>query len=110
MVLTFGLTKEPSKLHVYLRMHKINYFRQHLLNMVVIHIRYTPGQKFAYWEHLGCKLRVEIGAQEMAQSCCTLAVSSVAGQVAKRIQGLPWDGHELIKQIQMHGQFKWLRI
>ena len=48
--------------------------------------RYTPGQKFAYyWQHLGIKLRVEIGAQEMAKSCCTLRVSTVAGQVVYRL-------------------------
>ena len=35
--------------------------------------KYTPGQKFAHWEHKGVKLRVEVGPREAARKRCTLA-------------------------------------
>ena len=41
--------------------------------------RYTPGQKFAHWEHKGVKLRVEVGPREAARKRCTLAKTFQAG-------------------------------
>ena len=41
--------------------------------------KYTPGQKFAHWEHKGVKLRVEVGPREAARKRCTLAKTFQAG-------------------------------
>ncbi|KAL3913156.1 MAG: hypothetical protein SGPRY_008085 [Prymnesium sp.] len=49
--------------------------------------KYTPGQKFAYWEHRGVRLRVEVGPQEAARHCCTLALTRAPGVPAERING-----------------------
>merc|ERR1711934_16107 len=32
--------------------------------------QYPPGQKFAYWEHLGLKYRVEIGPEDLEKKQC----------------------------------------
>jgi hypothetical protein len=47
--------------------------------------KYTPGQKFAHWEHKGVKLRVEVGPREAEKGCCTLARTFKPGEPAKRI-------------------------
>ena len=37
------------------------YLAQFSLNVWVDQrTKYTPGQKFAYWEHIGVKLRIEV--------------------------------------------------
>lgn len=48
--------------------------------------KYTPGQKFAYWEHKGVQLRVEVGPREAERGCCTVARTWVAGEQAHRVQ------------------------
>ena len=50
--------------------------------------RYTPGQKFAHWEHKGVKLRVEVGPREAARKRCTLAKTFQAGVPARRLTGV----------------------
>jgi len=50
--------------------------------------KYTPGQKFAHWEHKGVRLRVEIGPREAEASVCTVALTLEAGSVAKRFNGV----------------------
>ncbi|KAF4668922.1 hypothetical protein FOZ61_005433 [Perkinsus olseni] len=44
---------------------------------------YTPGQKFAYWEHLGVKYRVEIGPNDVAQSQCVVVRADEPGEWLK---------------------------
>ena len=53
--------------------------------------KYTPGQKFAHWEHKGVALRVEVGPREAARSCCTLARTLNPGDPARRIAGVAAD-------------------
>lgn len=48
--------------------------------------KYTPGQKFAHWEHKGVMLRVEVGPREAERGCCTVARTWVAGEQAHRVQ------------------------
>lgn len=48
--------------------------------------KYTPGQKFAHWEHKGVKLRVEIGPREAERGCCTVARTFTPGFPAHRTQ------------------------
>lgn len=49
--------------------------------------KFTPGQKFAHWEHRGVKLRVEVGPREAEKGCCTLARTFEPGSVARRETG-----------------------
>ncbi|EER06569.1 prolyl-tRNA synthetase, putative [Perkinsus marinus ATCC 50983] len=44
---------------------------------------YTPGQKFAYWEHLGVKYRVEIGPNDVAQNQCVVVRADEPGEWLK---------------------------
>ena len=46
--------------------------------------KYTPGQKFAHWEHKGVTLRVEVGPREAERNCCTLTRTFQAGEVGHR--------------------------
>lgn len=48
--------------------------------------KYTPGQKFAHWEHKGVMLRVEVGPREAERGCCTVARTWKAGEQAHRVQ------------------------
>lgn len=50
--------------------------------------KYTPGQKFAYWEHRGVKLRVEVGPKEAMKGNCTLACTRSPGVPAERLNGV----------------------
>ncbi len=53
--------------------------------------KYTPGQKFAHWEHKGVRLRVEVGPREAARACCTLARTFEPGEPARRVSGVGID-------------------
>ena len=46
--------------------------------------KYTPGQKFAHWEHKGVTLRVEVGPREAEKGWCTVARTFAAGEQAHR--------------------------
>ena len=46
--------------------------------------KYTPGQKFAHWEHKGVKLRIEVGPREAEKGHCTVARTFVPGEPAHR--------------------------
>ena len=48
--------------------------------------KYTPGQKFAHWEHKGVLLRVEVGPREAERGCCTIARTFTPGHPAHRVQ------------------------
>lgn len=50
--------------------------------------KYTPGQKFAHWEHRGVKLRVEVGPREAERGCCTVARTFTPGEPAHRLEGV----------------------
>jgi len=57
--------------------------------------RYTPGQKFAHWEHRGCMLRVEIGPEDLNTNSCQVCLSKTPGDyksVDKRRVPLPPSG------------------
>jgi len=41
--------------------------------------QYTPGQKFAYWEHLGVKHRVEIGPEDLKKFTCRVVRADKPG-------------------------------
>ena len=50
--------------------------------------KYTPGQKFAHWEHKGVRLRVEIGPREAERGMCSLARVFEPGVPAHRVQNV----------------------
>lgn len=50
--------------------------------------KYTPGQKYAYWEHLGVKVRLEMGPKEVESEKVTVSFCSVPGEVGQRWQNL----------------------
>ncbi len=62
--------------------------------------KFTPGQKFAHWEHRGVMLRVEVGPEEASQGCCTLARCFEAGVPAKRIQGVAVEAQGLLARLE----------
>ena len=41
--------------------------------------QYTPGQKFAYWEHLGVKHRVEVGPEDIKKGTCRIVRADKPG-------------------------------
>jgi len=63
--------------------------------------KYTPGQKFAYWEHLGVVMRVEIGPEDLSKKTCTLRYSPEAGKVAENLGSFSYRGRcrDLLDQI-----------
>ena len=40
---------------------------------------YSPGQKFAYWEHMGVKFRIEIGPEDISQGICRAVKAETPG-------------------------------
>jgi hypothetical protein len=40
---------------------------------------YSPGQKFAYWEHMGVKFRIEIGPEDISQGICRVVRADKPG-------------------------------
>lgn len=40
---------------------------------------YSPGQKFAYWEHMGVKFRIEIGPEDISQGICRVVKAETPG-------------------------------
>ena len=40
---------------------------------------YSPGQKFAYWEHLGVQFRIEIGPEDIAKGVCRVVRAQKPG-------------------------------
>jgi hypothetical protein len=40
---------------------------------------YSPGQKFAYWEHMGVKHRIEIGPEDISQGVCRVVRADTPG-------------------------------
>ena len=40
---------------------------------------YSPGQKFAYWEHMGVKFRIEVGPGDIAEGVCRVVRSDNPG-------------------------------
>jgi len=61
--------------------------------------KYTPGQKFAHWEHKGVLLRVEIGPREADKGWCTVARTFVAGESAHRVPRVPISSKSLPEEV-----------
>lgn len=40
---------------------------------------YSPGQKFAYWEHMGVQFRIEIGPEDIAAGVCRVVRAEKPG-------------------------------
>lgn len=66
---------------------------------------YTPGQKFAYWEHIGVMLRVEIGPKDIETKTCTISKAQEAGkyQTTERHQGVSLSGADLLHRLKGMG-------
>merc|ERR1740121_1784606 len=57
--------------------------------------QYTPGQKFAHWEHRGVMLRVEIGPEDLKKGQCRVCLAKSPGDyksVQKRNVRMPPAG------------------
>jgi hypothetical protein len=61
--------------------------------------KYTPGQKFAHWEHRGVLLRVEVGPREAERGCCTVARTFTPGEPAHRLEGVSVDTAALLREL-----------
>ena len=62
--------------------------------------KYTPGQKFAHWEHKGVKLRVEVGPREAENNCCTVARTFTPGQPAQRQTRVQIAAEPLLEELE----------
>ena len=62
--------------------------------------KYTPGQKFAHWEHKGVKLRIEVGPREAERGCCTLARTFTPGEPASRTHGVRIEAQTLPAELE----------
>jgi hypothetical protein len=62
--------------------------------------KYTPGQKFAHWEHKGVVLRVEVGPREAERGCCTVARSFKPGEPAIRTQRVAIEAQGLGAELE----------
>mmetsp|Transcript_14676 Transcript_14676/g.19252 ORF Transcript_14676/g.19252 Transcript_14676/m.19252 type:complete len:277 (-) Transcript_14676:812-1642(-) len=67
----------------------------------------TPGQKYAYWEHIGVRFRAEIGPQELEANSICLSKTTTPGNLAKRwkkVKVLSRDDiHKLIQRLKTEG-------
>ena len=74
----------------------------------------TPGQKYNYWEHVGVKVRAEIGPQEAAKGEVVLSKLTTPGEVAQRWKGLkvksPLDVKAFVKRVKEEGAYEWIDI
>eukprot|EP00937_MAST-01D_sp_MAST-1D-sp2_P004198 g4198.t1 len=70
--------------------------------------KYTPGQKFAYWEHLGVMLRIELGPKDIPRSTCSLCRVHEAGDYkgADRVKDVPLAGQALFDALRKLGLAK----
>jgi prolyl-tRNA synthetase len=62
--------------------------------------KYTPGQKFAYWEHLGIQLRVEVGPKEAENRTCIMAWTKTPGEYAtvRKESGVPLTKQAILEK------------
>lgn len=64
--------------------------------------KYTPGQKFAFWEHRGVKYRIELGPKEVDNNLCTVCLCEKAGAVAQRFS-VKMDAEVIVKKLRELG-------
>jgi len=62
--------------------------------------KYTPGQKFAHWEHKGVLLRVEVGPREAERGCCTVARTFTPGEPAHRLENVKVETEAIVKELE----------
>jgi len=62
--------------------------------------KYTPGQKFAHWEHRGTMLRVEVGPRESERGCCTVARTFTPGEPAHRVEQVQVEAEGLVAELE----------
>jgi hypothetical protein len=64
--------------------------------------KYTPGQKFAFWEHKGLKYRLELGPKEIENNQCTVCLCSTPGAVAQRYK-VKLDANLIVQKLRELG-------
>ena len=62
--------------------------------------KYTPGQKFAYWEHLGIQMRIEVGPKEAENRTCIMAWTKTPGEYAtvRKETGVPLTKQAILEK------------
>lgn len=67
--------------------------------------QYTPGQKFAYWEHLGVKHRVEIGPEDLKKFTCRIVRADKPGAYLEhqRLNDVPLNARAIITALDSLG-------
>jgi len=70
--------------------------------------KYTPGQKFAYWEHLGVMTRIELGPADLPNQTCSLCKVHKAGDYkgATRKKDVSLGGQALFAALRELGLTK----
>mmetsp|Transcript_59978 Transcript_59978/g.175983 ORF Transcript_59978/g.175983 Transcript_59978/m.175983 type:complete len:349 (+) Transcript_59978:30-1076(+) len=72
--------------------------------------QFTPGQKFAHWEHRGVMLRIEVGPEDVDKGCCIVAKAKEAGDYQsvekKRVRLPPLGSRALLLALKEFGMEK----
>lgn len=71
---------------------------------------YTPGQKFAHWEHRGVMLRVEVGPEDLKEGVCRVCRAKAPGEYKsverKRLRLPPAGARALLLTLKEWGLSK----
>jgi prolyl-tRNA synthetase len=67
--------------------------------------QYTPGQKFAYWEHLGVKHRIEIGPEDLKNFTCRVVRADKPGAYLEhqRLPSVPLNARSIVEALDSFG-------
>ncbi len=67
--------------------------------------QYTPGQKYAYWEHLGVKHRVEIGPEDLKKFTCRIVRADKPGAYLEhqRLNDVPLNPRAIVTALDSLG-------
>ncbi|CAE8652286.1 unnamed protein product, partial [Polarella glacialis] len=75
---------------------------------------YTPGQKFAHWEHRGVMLRIEIGPEDLEAGVCRLCLAKTPGEYKtverKRARLPPAGTRSLLLALKEFGGLKQIEV
>lgn len=67
--------------------------------------QYTPGQRFAYWEHLGICYRIEVGEVEADKGTCNVVHTKTPGAYLEhdRAKGVPLNTGAILVKLRDFG-------
>lgn len=68
---------------------------------------YSPGQKFAYWEHMGVQFRIEVGPEDIAAGVCRVVRAEKPGAYLEHVREKPgMNLRDIVKTLAKMGLSK----